>query len=66
VLHNTEHVFGLQVPTACAITPNPAEHVAYQWLPWEAAAQRCFSPTNAKAIGQLPQIVHDLLPKSPV
>jgi dATP pyrophosphohydrolase len=24
------------------------------WLPWEQAAQRCFSPTNAAAIRLLP------------
>ena len=65
VEHNTEHVFGLQVPAVCPIRLNPAEHVACQWLPWAAAAERCFSPTNAKAIRQLPQIAHDLLSKSP-
>ncbi len=64
VEHNTEHVFGLQVPAACAVCLNPGEHVAHQWLPCEEAAQRCFSPTNASAIRQLPQIGHRLLSKS--
>jgi dihydroneopterin triphosphate diphosphatase len=64
VLHNTEHVFGLQVPAICPIRLNAAEHVAYEWLGCETAAQRCFSPTNAKAIRQLAHIAHDLLSKS--
>lgn len=66
VLHNTEHVFGLQVPAVCPIRLNATEHVAHEWLACEAAAQRCFSPTNAKAIRQLPQIKHALLSKSSV
>jgi dATP pyrophosphohydrolase len=32
----------------------PREHLQYQWLPWDEAAQRCFSPTNVEAIRQLP------------
>jgi dATP pyrophosphohydrolase len=33
---------------------SPREHTAYQWLPWQAAADRCFSPSNAEAILNLP------------
>jgi dihydroneopterin triphosphate diphosphatase len=33
----------------------PREHVALVWLPWQEAAARCFSPSNAEAIRQLPQ-----------
>jgi dATP pyrophosphohydrolase len=29
--------------------------VAFQWLPWRDAADRCFSPSNAEAILQLPR-----------
>ena len=35
----------------------PREHLAYQWLPWREAADRCFSPSNAEAILQLPRFV---------
>ena len=51
--HNTEHVFGLQLPEARPVTLAPGEHLAWQWLPWEAAADCCFSPSNAAAIRRL-------------
>lgn len=54
VTHNTERVFGLQVPTGAAVQLNPREHTHYQWLPYQAAADACFSPSNAEAILQLP------------
>jgi dATP pyrophosphohydrolase len=54
VTHNTEHVFGLQVPEALPVTIAPREHLRYEWLPWEQAAERCFSWSNAEAIRQLP------------
>ena len=54
VTRNTEHVFGLQVPAGTPVTLAPREHTAYAWLPWRAAADRCFSPSNAEAILQLP------------
>jgi dATP pyrophosphohydrolase len=28
----------------------PREHLRYQWLPWEVAAERCFSASNAAVI----------------
>lgn len=55
VTHNTEHVFGLTVPAGTPVTLNPREHLRYQWLPWREAADRCFSPSNAEAILQLPR-----------
>lgn len=55
VTHNTEHVFGLQVPAGTPVVLHAREHVACQWLPWQAAADRCFSPSNAEAIRQLPR-----------
>lgn len=55
VTRNTEHVFGLRVPAACAVTLAPREHLAWQWLPWREAADRCFSPSNAEAVLQLPR-----------
>lgn len=54
VTHNTEHVFGLRLPAPLPVTCAPREHLRYEWLPWQAAAERCFSPSNADAIRQLP------------
>lgn len=55
VTQNTEFVFGLCVPRDTPITLSPREHTAYQWLPWREAADKCFSPSNAEAILQLPR-----------
>ena len=57
VTHNTEHVLGLCVAAPCAVTLNPREHTAWQWLPYRAAADLCFSPSNAEAILQLPRFL---------
>jgi len=54
VTRNTEHVFGLKLPKPVAVTIAPREHLRYAWLPWESAAERCFSWSNAEAIRQLP------------
>jgi dATP pyrophosphohydrolase len=54
VKHNTEHVFGLQVSRDIPVLLAPREHVNYVWLPYEAAANKCFSSSNAHAIRQLP------------
>jgi len=58
VTHNTEHVFGLTVPRGIAITLAEREHLQHVWLPWREAADRCFSPSNAEAILQLPRHQH--------
>ena len=50
---NTEHWFSLQVPSKIEVVLAPREHVAYQWLPYRAAAEKCFSPSNSEAILQL-------------
>jgi dATP pyrophosphohydrolase len=55
VTHNTEHVFGVQVPQPLEITLAPREHTAYVWLPYREAADRAFSWSNAEAIRALPQ-----------
>ena len=55
VTHNREHVFGLRVPAACAVRLNPREHTEFVWLPHRAAADRCFSPSNAEACLWLPR-----------
>jgi dATP pyrophosphohydrolase len=56
ITRNTEHLFGLQVAMDCVIRLNPREHTAYQWLPYRDAADKCFSPSNAEAILQLPRL----------
>ena len=55
VTHNTEHVWGLTIPAVVA--PVLTEHLAYEWLPWRDAADKCFSWSNAEAIRQLPERV---------
>ncbi len=57
VTRNTEHLFGLTVPPGIAVTLDPREHTAYQWLPYRDAADRCFSSSNAEAILMLPRFV---------
>ena len=57
VTHNTEHVFGLELPAIQPVKISPREHLAYVWLPWQAAAEKCFSPSNRAAIMQLPERV---------
>ncbi len=59
VVRNTEHVFGLQVPAGLPVRLNPSEHVAFQWLPYRAAADLCTSASNAEAVWQLPRILAD-------
>lgn len=55
VTRNTEHVFSIQVPRDVVITLSPVEHRDAVWLPWREAADKCFSPSNAEAILQLPR-----------
>ncbi len=57
--HNTEHVFGLQLPQRIEVRVAPREHLGYQWLPWQEAADKVFSPSNRAAILQLPErVIH--------
>ena len=55
ITHNTEHVFSVCVPRDIPITLAPREHLQYTWLPRLAAADLCFSGSNAEAILQLPR-----------
>jgi dATP pyrophosphohydrolase len=57
VTHNTEHVFGLTVAPGTPVRLNPREHINFGWWPWREAADRCFSPSNAEAILQLPRFL---------
>ena len=53
VTRNTEHWFALEVPDNTPIKLSPREHVAYQWLPFAEAAEKCFSRSNGEAILKL-------------
>ncbi len=57
VNRNTEHVFGLRVPRDTAVRLSPREHLRFEWLDWRAAADKCFSPSNAEAILHLPRFL---------
>jgi dihydroneopterin triphosphate diphosphatase len=54
ITHNTEHVFGLRMPAPVPVTIAPREHLRWCWLPWQQAAERCFSMSNVEAIRMLP------------
>jgi dATP pyrophosphohydrolase len=56
ITHNTERLFGLCVPHAQPVRLSPREHRDQLWLPWRDAMERCFSPSNAEAIGWLPRL----------
>ncbi len=54
VRFNTEYVFGLCLPAVMPIKIAESEHLNYIWVPWQKAAEKVFSSTNAEAIGLLP------------
>jgi len=54
VTQNTEHVFGLELPHAVTIQLAVREHLNFQWLAWQDAAEAVFSSSNKEAILQLP------------
>lgn len=56
VTHNTEHVFSLRLPAPMPIRLSPREHLNFLWLPWQEAADKCFSWSNADAIRRLPEL----------
>ena len=53
VMHNTEHLFGLELVKPVPIKLAPDEHVQYEWVDWREAARRVFSWTNVDAIAKL-------------
>ena len=57
ITRNTEHVFSLCVAPHTVVSLSPAEHTAFQWLPYRAAADACFSPSNAEAVLMLPRFL---------
>jgi dATP pyrophosphohydrolase len=54
VTHNTEHVFGLQVPHVVPVSVSPREHLGYEWVDRDHAIDKVFSWTNAAALRALP------------
>lgn len=55
VVRNRERVFGLCVPAGTPVVLNPREHDDFCWLPWQKAADQCFSASNAEACLLLPR-----------
>ena len=53
VTENTEHLFGLELPSQLAIKLAPDEHIRYEWVDWREAAKRVFSWTNVDALKRL-------------
>jgi len=53
VMHNTEHVFSLELPRRMPVSVAPGEHLAHVWLPWREACEKCFSWSNRDAIRML-------------
>jgi dATP pyrophosphohydrolase len=58
VLENTEHLFGLELPSNLPIKLAPDEHVRYEWVDWREAATRVFSWTNVDALKRLGEKHH--------
>jgi dATP pyrophosphohydrolase len=50
---NVEHRWYLEVPEVRAVRIEPAEHVAYLWLPIAGAIEKVASWTNREALEQL-------------
>ena len=55
VTRNTEHVFGLCVPSVLPVRLAAREHLGFVWLPYDQAADKVFSWSNARAVKDLPR-----------
>jgi dATP pyrophosphohydrolase len=53
VAENTEHLWYLRLPVRVPVTLDPREHLAFQWLPLEAAIAAATSWTNREALERL-------------
>jgi dihydroneopterin triphosphate diphosphatase len=53
VMHNTEHLFGLELPAPLPVILAEDEHVRYAWVDWREASKKVFSWTNVDAIRRL-------------
>jgi dihydroneopterin triphosphate diphosphatase len=56
ITQNTEHVFGLCMPLPAPVRLSPREHIGYVWLPYDRAAEKVFSWSNAKVLRLLPEV----------
>jgi dihydroneopterin triphosphate diphosphatase len=56
VTTNTEHLLSLCIASRTPVVLSPREHVDFKWLSYQAAAELCFSPSNAEALLLLPQL----------
>jgi dihydroneopterin triphosphate diphosphatase len=61
VIENTEHLFGLCVPSTLPVTLAPDEHTQYEWVTWQEAAKKVFSWTNVDALKKLGERHHLVL-----
>lgn len=61
VIENTEHLFGLCLPSALPVTLAPDEHTHYEWVDWRDAAKKVFSWTNVDALKKLGERHHLML-----
>jgi dATP pyrophosphohydrolase len=50
---NLEHLWYLEIPEVRAVRLAPSEHVAYLWLPVDAAIEKVASWTNREALQRL-------------
>jgi dihydroneopterin triphosphate diphosphatase len=58
VTHNTEHLFGLELPDPLPVQLAIDEHVRYEWVDWREAAKKVFSWTNVDALKRLGERHH--------
>jgi dihydroneopterin triphosphate diphosphatase len=58
VTHNTEHLFGLELPAPRPVQLAVDEHVRYEWVDWREAAKKVFSWTNVDALKRLGERHH--------
>ena len=58
VTRNIEHVFGFRLGKPETVRLSPREHLNYLWLPFENAAAKVFSSSNASAILKLPEMLN--------
>jgi len=55
VTRNVEHVFGLRLPGPLPVKVAPGEHLGYAWMPYDRAADKVFSWSNAQVLRTLPE-----------
>ncbi|MDH4407511.1 MAG: dihydroneopterin triphosphate diphosphatase [Candidatus Methylopumilus sp.] len=56
ITHNTEHIFGLKLPSVIPVQLSEHEHAQYLWVDWKEAMDKVFSWTNVEAIKKLAEI----------